>query len=337
MFTGAKLIQLQQDAKATLHSAYALGTFENLNTQWVKYLRFCIYFGLCGFPATTLILVWYPQFLSRSLKSRNSIVAYLSGVKTLHTVLKFNTSGFNGILLKMTLKGLRRNNKHIVRRARPMTPAILRELHASLDHSDPVQAIFWGICIFAFLLLFRKSNLIPNRINCFDPDKQITHGDCVLQKDLSSITVGIRWSKNQQFSRELLTFTLPALPGSVLCPVQALINIRSLVPAQASQHVFQLPGNDGSFTYRRFHTMLKDQLKKINVKDFNQYTSHSFRRGGTTFSFLCGIPVEMIKLLGNWKSDAYLSYIEFPLETRTAACELIKMRLLAMEHFNTRN
>ena len=114
-FTGLELLNLQQQAKETLKNAYAIGTFENLNTQWVKYLDFCIYFGLLAFPATTLVLVWYAQFLSKKLKAHSSLVSYLSGVKTLHTLLKFHTVGFNGILLKMTLRGLRRTNKHIVR------------------------------------------------------------------------------------------------------------------------------------------------------------------------------------------------------------------------------
>ena len=72
-------------------------------------------------------------------------------------------------------------------------------------------------------------------------------------------------------------------------------------------------------------------LKLAGVQNFADFSSHSFRRGGCTFAFLCGIPTEMIKLLGNWSSDAYLAYLEFPVETRTAAFELIKMRLMAME------
>ena len=50
-----------------------------------------------------------------------------------------------------------------------------------------------------------------------------------------------------------------------------------------------------------------------------------------TFLFLCGVPGPVIKLLGNWKSDCYMKYIEFPLETRTAASELMKMRILDWE------
>ena len=135
------------EARQTLRNAYAGGTYDNLNTQWVKYLEFCVYFELAPFPASTLILVWYTQYLSRTMKAHGTIVGYLAGVKTLHTLLNFSVSGFHGFLFKLTLHGLRQTNDHIVKRARPITPAILRLIHNSLDHGNPVHTIFWGICI----------------------------------------------------------------------------------------------------------------------------------------------------------------------------------------------
>ena len=322
--------QLQHDARMSLRRAYALGRFENLNIQWVKYLNFCIYFELTPFPATTLVLVWYVQFLSHTFRAHASIVGYLSGIKTLHTLLNFSIAGFRGFLLKLMLRGLRRDNEHVVHRARPMTPAILHRIHGQLNHNNPVDVVFWGICLYAFLLLFRKLNLIPDKVHGFDGRRQLRHADCVVDHVEKKVTVGIRWSKNHQFSCELLTFPLPAIEGSVLCPYVAINNIKRLIPATPNQHLFQLP-KGGSFTYRRFQNRLRTLLKKIGIPEAESFSSHSFHRGGTTFSFLCGIPTEIIKILGNWSSDAFLAYLEFPLETRTAACELIRLRLIAME------
>ena len=177
-------------------------------------------------------------------------------------------------------------------------------------------------------MLFRKSNLIPDTLQGFQKHKQLTHADCVRTQD--QVVVGIRWAKNEQFRRDLLTFPLPKLGGSVLCPVDALDNVRRLVKHNENDHIFKVSDN-ASFTYRQFQDKLQETLKQLQVPNYASYSSHSFRRGGTTFSFLCGIPVEIIKLLGNWRSNAFLSYIEFPLETRSAACELMKMRILAME------
>ena len=173
--------------------------------------------------------------------------------------------------------------------------------------------------------------MVPTTVWGFNPHKHLKHGDCIIDEDLQKVTIGIRWAKNHQFSRELLTFPLPALQGSVLCPVAAILKVRRLIPVSDQQHLFQMPNNMGSFTYRQFTNKLRQTLKELGVQEYAAFSSHSFRRGGTTISFLCGVPTEMIKLLGNWSSDAYLSYLEFPVETRSAAYELIKLRLMAME------
>ena len=180
-----------------------------------------------------------------------------------------------------------------------------------------------------FLLLFRKSNLLPNTKYGFDGQRQLRQQDCVVDWRTRRVIVGIRWAKNHQFSRELLMFPLPELPGSVLCPLTALCNVRKMIAHTPQSHVFALPSG-ASLTYRKFQNLLRSILDQIGVPDSNQYSSHSYRRGGTTFCFLCGIPTEIIQLLGCWRSQAFLSYLEFPLETRTAACELVKARLTAL-------
>ena len=50
--------------------------------------------------------------------------------------------------------------------------------------------------------------------------------------------------------------------------------------------------------------------------DASQYAGHSFRRGGASFAHQAGLPVDMIKLLGDWKSDAVLLYLTVPFHMR---------------------
>ena len=45
----------------------------------------------------------------------------------------------------------------------------------------------------------------------------------------------------------------------------------------------------------------------------NAYSSHSLRRDGASWAIQCGIPSDIIKLMGDWKSDAYLRYLVLPL------------------------
>src|SRR4051794_1104850 len=53
-------------------------------------------------------------------------------------------------------------------------------------------------------------------------------------------------------------------------------------------------------TYTWFEKHLRDSLQKAHVIGY--YTGHSFRRGGATFAFQCGVPASLIKLQGDWRS-----------------------------------
>ena len=166
------------------------------------------------------MLVWYVQYLSRSLKSHSSLLSYLAGVKKLHRILGYVTDGFRGCILYLTLAGLKRINSHAVRQALPMTPVILKKMYQQLNLSLVDDAVFWSIALSAFFLIFRKSNLIPDTKWGFNCNKQLRWCDIVFTQ--FNAVVGIRWAKNHQFSRELLTFPLPKIPSSCLCPVSAL-------------------------------------------------------------------------------------------------------------------
>ena len=45
--------------------------------------------------------------------------------------------------------------------------------------------------------------------------------------------------------------------------------------------------------------------------DASDFTGHSFRRGGATWAFQCGMPGELIQICGDWASDSYRRYLEF--------------------------
>ena len=257
------------------------------------------------------------------------MLGYLSGVKKLHLIMHLPTVAFDNFDLKWTLKGLARINTHIVKRAQAMSPAVLERIYDVLDMDSEEDIIFWCVCIMAFFLLFRKSNLLPDTKQGFDPLKQLKRSDIIFTG--RNIIVGIRWAKNQQFSRELMTFPLPILPGNKICPLQALKRVYNTIPAAGGAHLFQF--SDGnSMTYRAFQNKLRLVLRRAEVEFPQDYSSHSFRRGGTTFAFLCGVPSEMIKTLGGWRSDSYLKYLEFPLEARIAASELMRIRIMYQDY-----
>ena len=46
--------------------------------------------------------------------------------------------------------------------------------------------------------------------------------------------------------------------------------------------------------------------------DPEKYAGHSFRIGAVTTAAACGVPVDVVKTLGRWKSHAYQLYIRIP-------------------------
>ena len=293
-------------------------------TQWVKFLVFCITYAQIAIPTSEQTLAWYAQFLSYKFKSHASVVNYLSGVKTLHLLLEADIRGFSGFLFKLAIRGLRRTCAFVPRQALPINPIILSHIYHVLDLNKPEHATFWAICLTSFFLLLRKSNTVADTLNSGDTSKQLCREDLCWRQD--SVLVTLRWSKTNQFGDRLI-FSLPKIPGSILCPYTALKTMIGLVPGDTGLCFVRSDGRP--FTYYQLHSLLRKALL-INGYPAHLFSSHSFRTGGCTFSFLCGVPSDLVRLLGGWRSDCYFRYLQFPLEARQAATQLMANRIQIM-------
>ena len=122
---------------------------------------------------------------------------------------------------------------------------------------------------------------------------------------------------------------VPSIPGSPLCPTAAL---RLLLDSVAGPARFPL------FTYTTIShqhdciaaSSLNNSIKhlaslvSLNPQDFS---GHSLRRGGATFAFQCGIPSELIKVQGDWRSDAYMLYLTLPLADRLVLSHVVSQHI----------
>ena len=76
------------------------------------------------------------------------------------------------------------------------------------------------------------------------------------------------------------------------------------------------------FTYRSFTNKLRDSLQCLGLSP-GLYVGHSFCGGGTSHAFQAGVPVELIKMLGDWKSDSVQLYLTVPLQVRLMTANLV--------------
>lgn len=305
-----ELHKLQKDTELCKKSAFAEGTYKNLKVQFVSYFLFCTYFKLPPLPTSVNILCLYGEFLSRSFKSVSSIQNYISGVKTLHLILGFDFPSEDWFSVKLLYRGLARQNPHLPHRSLPITPDILLKMYPHLDLSDPLDATYWCSFLFAFFLMVRKSNLVPDSTKTFDSQKQLCRKNIRVFENY--LIVYIHWSKTIQFGDRKLDIPLVKIKDSPLCPYNAFTHMCTLVPAGEDDPAFLLPNKKDVtvLTYPVFQNKLRDILQKCNL-DPSNFSSHSFRRGGASWAFHCKVPSELIQYHGDWRSDAYKIYLQF--------------------------
>lgn len=253
--------------------------------------------GLCEFAA----------YLARSL-SFSSVKQYLNIVRIIHLENGFENPLNDNFELQLVLRGIRRSLGDAVSRKAPITPSILRDVHAAIDHATTLDSSVWAASLVAFFGLLRRSNLVPNTKTSFDGSRQFRRGDFTFFPD--RILVKIKWSKTVQFNQYSRILPLLALPNNVLCPVKAITNhfnrtrnVSSNQPAFVSHTHPPTPLTSALFV-NRLRSILHDLKLPVD-----QFATHSFRRGGASYMLQSGISSEDIRILGDWKSNAYMDYI----------------------------
>lgn len=310
--------KLEKDLRVTQKNAFAKGTKKNLKCQWKKFLSFCTSMGRDNLPISTHDLCLYIQFLSRTLKSIDSVRNYVSGLKCLHQLLGFEFPSYDTMSIKLTFKGLDKLSLHVPHQAKPITVKILVQIYNLLDVDTSEHSVIWCLFLFAFLLYSRKCQFVPTSLSEDNLEWLVRRDDIVFENNMLFVT--FRKTKTRQ-SGEGLVVPLAQVPGSCLCPVSAYNNMLRLVPAAPGSPAFILP--DGSpIVYKDFHKILRGCLSILGL-DAQKFSSHSFRRGGATFSFACGLPSECIQSQGDWRSDAYKLYIDINAKQRVVVAKTL--------------
>ena len=145
-----------------------------------------------------------------------------------------------------------------------------------------------------------------------------------------SLAICVRWFKTIQFKeRKLLTPIVRLPPGHLLCTCTGYERHVGLFPAPPSPPAFLYSkgARTSPITHTVFTPKSRRSLCSAGLKP-TQYSGHSFCRGGATYAFLCGAPVELISPQGDWSSDALPLYIARPLERCISMAYLIEQNIV---------
>ena len=184
---------------------------------------------------------------------------------------------------------------------------------------------FWAAMLIGFYSFFRKSNLVPKSAKDYDPSKTVTRGyyrSLVGFSDLCAVV--------QDHPVQTMQVPHTGCPPSLESPLVSGERHLSLFPAPPSSPAFLHFRADHAtpITHSVFTAKLRKSLSLAGLQASN-YSGHSFRRGGATYTFRCGAPIELISLQGDWSSDAVLLYIAQPLERRLSVAHLIAKNIIS--------
>ena len=267
------------------------------------------------------------MFLARSL-SYSSIPGYINIIRILHLEAGLDNP-LDNYRVRSLLKGVHRAIGVPPKQKLPITPDILLRLHSKLDFSVAFNIALWAAMLVAFFTFLRKSSLLPKSLKGFDCKNHLCLSSVQFTQDGALLCV--KHTKTIQFHERELYIPIPFVKDSVLCPVTALQKMFDSVQVDKKHTdlpLFSYVQNKSlkCLTYSTFVTALKHTLSACGYNP-TKYSGHSFRRGGATYAFQCNIPADYIKRHGDWKSSAYLRYIDMDIDMKWKMAKVLGSRL----------
>ena len=293
--------------------------------QFRTYFAYCVYFQRKPLPASSETICGYAQFLSRAILP-SSVKNYLSGVKTLHFLLGHEYQFSDDFHLQLLLRGISRLNPHVPRRAKPVTPDILKKIYQRMDRDSSLQCATWACSLTLFYTMSRLGSVLPASCKAVYTHSFLTRDRVNFCKE--GLLVTFLQTKTIQFGRRRLHIPLLKL-NSFLCPVEAFTRARSVLPHDdyIPAFVFVEDGEVKWLTKDLFIRSFRSMAADAGLEHPSLFTGHSFRRGGATWAFQAGVPGELIQISGDWASDAYKQYLEFSMSNRISLAALFCKKL----------
>lgn len=331
--TGSGASALEEDLLGLLShlqsQSLAASSQQRYRSTWRQWCRWCTDFNYSPWlpddPALAsrqlaLFAVFcykYGGSSKSSATSGNSAQTILSKLSHIAWYHRWQC-GFNiGLLPQhaMAIRGIQRLQPP-PRPKQPVTLAILRGLHNTLNFNSAHDRVLWGATVMGFFFLLRRSEYLRKgnqqyRFAIRRSDVQFLDRDnnaCSTKEQVARVVINFRGGKNDQVgvgvSRSLATSSL-----SWCCPVRALWYL--------VQHHNKVSDDPDELLCKADRAKflqgqeLSKQIKRaasLAGLDPERYSTHSLRIGGATALFSAGVDSLTIKIFGRWRSSAFERY-----------------------------
>ena len=265
-------------------------------------------------PATEMQLAEFVTYLADRVKvAPVTIKTYMAAVRSLHVEQGFGNPFAGTTLPHRVFTGVKRVHGTGPRLIRlPITLAVLRRIiyqlqRASwLPHTD--QLMIGAACSLAFFGFMLCGELLG-----------LQSGDVVIRREPTKhLVASLRASKTDPF-RQGCSVSVGSVNDSnaPLCAVRLIEAYqRASAPTMAgANHPFFKYKNGQALSRAHLTSVVQRLLERDGCPYAAAFKGHSFRSGAATTAAEAGVPDWLIKTMGRWASDAYLTYIKTPQAT----------------------
>ncbi|KAK3270336.1 hypothetical protein CYMTET_21257 [Cymbomonas tetramitiformis] len=319
--------ELQREAERYRAEALTPETRRCYGTGVRAFVTFCITFACVGcleplLPATDRTLCMFITYCSWFVQP-DTIKNYLAGVRQLHL-----QRGHEWVpvaarhAVAATLQGVKRCWGRPPRPVMPLTLSDLAKMAALISSHVLGQEALWAAILVGFFGLFRKDNLTTGKAGAWNTRGALVRDDVLFHEDGSVVWIRVRHSKTIQCGERHHWVPLRAVPGSLLCPVRALMRLMERTagrPGDSALFVMEkVTGRLATvvpMTHDALVTGIKSLAERVGL-DPSSYAGHSLRRGGVTAAMRLDVASIYIKMQGDWKSGCFERYCELDTEQK---------------------
>ena len=275
----------------------------NYDSSVESYKRFVIYHGYLTFPATITTITHWIADLVRTVKPETA-KAYLNALRSHHLEHHFDTDIFHDQRIDLIIHDTKRcqpqKDKHLqLSLTYEILCKIIRECPPTSINNINIRV---AICV-GFAAFLRSGEFTWNTWNTNSPSHALSRRHITFNRN-NSATLFLPSSKTDPF-RKGVHIQLTAT-ASILCPIRALKLLFQRHPTTLDQPLFAR--TMGPFSKSYFIAQIHELLLQAGIPT-QGFSDHSIRKDAAVSASARGISKDDIKLMGRWKSDVVLTYI----------------------------
>lgn len=277
-----------------------------------EFSTFCKSLGINGndiLPAREdLLMAWAASYAGR-------LAGKTVGAKVLAIRKEHERRGLiwqGGPRLRQLLKGIEeiRPITSFRDKRAPVTIQMLEDLNKGLSRTSGLDICIRAIALLAFFCQLRIGEILPPKqnINEFNPHRHATFSHIAESTSQNgACNLHLPWSKTQKARGDDVWIPRQEAP---LDPIHAIHKhfIKNRLRRSHPIAAYRDANNNIVTLTRSKYIQRINNILKATKKGYPRITGHCFRIGGTTFYLVSGVPPDMVKKFGRWRSQAFLEY-----------------------------